>query len=208
MKMKIEIVRLPLLLLSLCFCIFVSCKKKKAEEYTTQELIDQGKSISELLDERPADSLIGLIYQSGLIFYVDTSAATALVVSQSDISSTAWWGCNGQYIDGVQGSTLGLGDSNTYKIATNCNDASSAAGHCYYSTLNNYHDWYLPCEDEMKLVYSALKAKNVGDFQDDYYWTSTQHDQYYARYLLFLDGSVGFKSKSDPHRVRGIRSVY
>ncbi len=196
-----------ILLSSLIGLFFLSCKKKNPEKLTTQDLINQGKNIIDLLELRPADSLIGKDYKGGILFYVDTTSKSGLVVSKEDISENAWWGCNGQYISGVQSAEFGVGDSNTYKISTQCTDATSAAALCYYSNLENYQDWYLPSEDEMTMVYSVLKPKNVGSFADTYYWTSTQENEHYARYLLFLDGSTGFATKSDPFRVRAIRNV-
>lgn len=197
--------KLFLFLIGLSLICF-ACKKEEPVDYSAEELIEQGLTIEELLEEKPVGALIGLEYQGGILFHIDTTLKTGLVVSKTDISETAWWGCNGQSI-GVGSHDFGQGDSNTNQIVSLCNDAASAAALCYYSYLENYQDWYLPSEDEMELIYSTLKPLNVGDFEDDFYWTSTEHNQFYAQYLLFLDGSVGFKAKSDPHRVRAIRDV-
>ena len=43
--------------------------------------------------------------------------------------------------------------------------------------LNGFSDWFLPSSGELDLMYGNLKRRNLGDFTDGWYWSSTEHRQ-------------------------------
>lgn len=89
-------------------------------------------------------------------------------------------------LDGATSAEIGFGQSNTdliiqcmessnykwnnnYKVKTN----EYAAKVCDVYELNGYDDWFLPSKQELFMVYSNLFLNGIGDFFDDYYWSST-----------------------------------
>lgn len=59
-----------------------------------------------------------------------------------------------------------LGSLNWYDAKTQCEDYSEG----------EYTDWYLPSRDELNLLYNNLSLKGLGNFKDDWYWSSTDTD--------------------------------
>ena len=194
-------------LISCSFLVFsYSCKKDS--DPTAQELLNKGENMATILTLKPVDSLVGKQYLGGFIFYVDSASATGKIVGGSDINETSSWGCSGQDMTGAVDATLGAGPSNTDYLVQNCPDLFSAANYCAGSVENGFTDWYLPSEDELKLIYTVLKPIGVGNFADDYYWSSTQTvgNTNGAQHVSFVDGSVSFSTKSNLHRVRAAKN--
>jgi hypothetical protein len=182
-----------------------SCKKEGVP--TAQELLDKGESMATILSLKPVDSLVGKLYLGGFIFYVDSATATGKIVGGSDVSESASWGCSGQDMTGATDSAFGFGAANTDFLVQNCTSLNSAANFCSGAVENGFTDWYLPTEDELKLVYTVLGANKIGGFADDYYWTSTQTpaSTNAAQHVLFVDGTVSFSSKSNGYKVRAVK---
>ena len=94
----------------------------------------------------------------------------------------------------------------------NWDDAMGAAAS---ATSQGYDDWYLPSIEELQLMYSTIGqgGGNIGGFQDDYYWSSSEtftYDGYFfynAWNVYFNDGNSNHYSKNSSNRVRVIRSV-
>ena len=40
-------------------------------------------------------------------------------------------------------------------------------------SFGNYKDWFVPSKDELNLIYQNLKLKNIGNFNNIQYWSST-----------------------------------
>lgn len=59
-----------------------------------------------------------------------------------------------------------LGFLNWYDAKTKCEDFS----------VEGYSDWYLPSKDELNLIYTNLSQKGIGDFDMEWYWSSTETD--------------------------------
>jgi hypothetical protein len=80
---------------------------------------------------------------------------------------------------------IGTGKSNTRELVrqaqrrgiktgvNHLNQAYCAAVACTGLNINGYNDWFLPSEDELKLMYSNLFQKGLGGFAAVYYWSST-----------------------------------
>jgi len=51
-----------------------------------------------------------------------------------------------------------------------------------------FTDWRLPTKDELNLMYVNLKARNLGSFGNNTYWSSSQDGDNYTWYQSFSDG--------------------
>ena len=74
-----------------------------------------------------------------------------------------------------------------------------------------YDDWFLPSRDELNLMYTSLKTNGLGDFVNDYYWSSSERNENsYANYAclkLFDTGSQkALSDRTDDCRVRPVRA--
>jgi len=43
--------------------------------------------------------------------------------------------------------------------------------------INGFSDWFLPSSGELDLMYGNLKGRNIGDFSNGWYWSSTEYRQ-------------------------------
>lgn len=80
---------------------------------------------------------------------------------------------------------------------------SSAVSLCNNYTLEGFTDWRLPTKDELVTVYN--NKNSIGGFKNDWYWSSTAGDSYYAWEVDFSDGDVDNYSKSHSNYVRCVR---
>jgi hypothetical protein len=90
----------------------------------------------------------------------------------------------------------------------NINDDEHPAAHwCSNLNINGYTDWYLPAKDELNLIYNNLK--NSGLFENNFYWTSTEHAAYTTFAWTQYFGYVYqyYASKASYGYVRAIRKV-
>jgi len=74
-----------------------------------------------------------------------------------------------------------------------------------------YNDWYLPNIEELELMYNTIGqgADNLGNFKNDFYWSSTEYEfqNNYALGLSFNIGPTGPADMNFAESVRVIRSV-
>jgi TolB-like protein len=83
-------------------------------------------------------------------------------------------------IDGTK-TELGTGKKNTQLITADLSiGVPEAALHCVELEYGGFHDWFLPSKDELNLMYVNLKRKNLGDFADELYWSSSE--SYYMQF--------------------------
>jgi hypothetical protein len=77
-------------------------------------------------------------------------------------------------------------------------------------TSQGYDDWYLPSIDELELMYSTIgyggPEGNIGGFEYDWYWSSSESSSYLAWGVAFSDGTTGSTSKNYAWLVRIIRA--
>ena len=78
-------------------------------------------------------------------------------------------------------------------------------------TSQGYDDWYLPSIDELELMYSTIgyggPEGNIGGFEYDWYWSSSEYDNDSAWSVNFNNGSTSnYSYKPHTHRVRVIRA--
>ena len=147
----------------------------------------------------------------GIIFYDkgnNTGGWRYLEASPVDLGKTQW---QSSFTD-VNGTKpdIGNGKENTQLITKgNCRPALM----CQQYSFGGYNDWFLPSKAELDLMYINLKMiRDVGNFSDEWYWSSTQSGGNGAWSQLFKDGQqngggydwdAGYKSKT--HSVRACR---
>jgi hypothetical protein len=155
----------------------------------------------------PATYTIGQAALGGIIAYINGGGSTGtsgLVATAADISTSAEWGCFGEFITGADGTAIGTGNQNTIDIMAGCATAGIAARLCGDLTEGGYSDWYLPSKDELNALYINRVA--IGGFANDDYWSSTEFDDVFAWLQNFSDGVQYENSKDYTAYVRAIRS--
>lgn len=154
----------------------------------------------------PPAYTIGQAALGGIIAYTNGAGTSGFVVTSTDVSTSAIWGCVGIVISSAEGTAIGTGAANTAAIVANCATAGIAARLCDNLVSGGYSDWYLPSTDELYAIYTNRTA--IGGISTSYYWTSTQQpgDDYYATQQSFSTGAQVPGRKDTSARVRAIRS--
>ena len=67
-----------------------------------------------------------------------------------------------------------------------------------------FMDWRLPTKRELNLVYNQKSF--IGGFANSYYWSSTEHDYYYAWTQYFSNGFQNYNDKANASLVRAVRA--
>ncbi len=175
----------------------------------------------------------------GIVFYVSTtkinvqpgisSGGYCLEAAPKTWNNTASdpllnWGCYGTWIGGSlsTGVGIGTGASNTAKIMADCSPLNIAARRAGDSTFGGWDDWFLPSKGELDLMWTNLASAtpSLGDFREDYYWSSSQNNSinavwggntawvqyFYAGGQGYGTGDYSYYAKNDPHFVRAIRA--
>jgi hypothetical protein len=192
------------------------------EGYYSQAEVD---ALIAALDARitALEPAVGDVYQGGVVFYIfveadagyvagETHGLIAAVADQS--SGIQWRNGNTNQTTGATGTAVGTGAANTTTIVTaqGATETSYAAGLAKAYAAGGYTDWFLPSKDELNLMYSNIGQGsllgNIGNFDDDYYWSSTEHDYSNAWYMHF-DAELAFMAfnvKYYPANVRAVRA--
>ncbi|NCC53577.1 MAG: DUF1566 domain-containing protein [Spartobacteria bacterium] len=80
---------------------------------------------------------------------------------------------------------------------------------CEDLSFGGYSDWYLPSQVEAYYLWSVHETieagGNITNFQNGYYWSSTEINAYAAWGQVFFDGRQVDPSKGNGHRVRCVR---
>ena len=70
----------------------------------------------------------------------------------------------------------------------------------FYDAIRAYENlgsgWRLPTIEELELMYEKLHKKGIGNFHNDYYWSSSENDTSYAWLQYFGSGAQGFNFES------------
>lgn len=148
---------------------------------------------------------IGDQIEGGLLFYLDDSNSRGLVVTSNDIGQFEW-GCMDEVINETSATALGYGYANSLNIVSNCNEIPIAASVCLNLNYLGYSDWFLPSKFELEQIYEISGDENIGNFEDSWYWSSTQYDNNSTWVVDFNNGLVASNDKSAQGNVRGIRA--
>ena len=171
----------------------------------------------------PASEQVGDFYGGGVVFYIFESGDTGyiagethgLIAAVEDQSSGIQW-YNGSYVTtGATGTAVGTGADNTTTIISvqGATETSYAAGLARAYTGGGYTDWFLPSKDELNKMYTnratinTTAAANSGsDFANNYYWSSSEIDNYFAWFQNFNDGAQSYFNKDPTYDVRAVRA--
>ncbi len=127
-----------------------------------------------------------------------------LIAASADNSPGVRWGYDWDPV-GAYGAYIGTGASNTSKILSAYTTRPIAASICGDLFSEGYGDWYLPSRWELAQLYAH--RIEIGGFQGDFYWSSTEIDRTYAWYQHFGTGNQeNLHNKSNLRRVRCIRT--
>jgi hypothetical protein len=167
----------------------------------------------------------------GVVFYVKTSKTDGwqyIEVAQEDIEGSEW-GCFDSPVSNARISDIGMGKENTKAIVdlhdgfdnyyenpsvcSNVSNGSVAAKLCLDYVNGGADDWFLPSENEMKLIYENVHLTGLGNFttggvnETILYWTSTEHDDNTAVTEDFSTGDRGYLCKQCDFGGTKIRAV-
>ena len=166
---------------------------------------------------------VGDFYGGGVVFYIFESGDTGyiagethgLIAAVEDQSSGIQW-YNGSYVTtGATGTAVGTGADNTTTIISvqGATETSYAAGLARAYTGGGYTDWFLPSKDELNKMYTnratinTTAAANSGsDFANNYYWSSSEIDNYFAWFQNFNNGAQSYFNKDPTYDVRAVRA--
>jgi len=164
---------------------------------------------------------VGGYAEGGIVFYLDETGEHGLVAAMEDLTEGATidsegnpgyqWGCFAMWLSGADGQDIGTGYQNTLDIVAGCSETPIAASEALAYESDDYSDWYLPSLDELNEMYNTIgtggSEGNIGGFSSNWYWSSSESNNYGAYDVNFGDGSTGnFSSKTKIVRVRVIRS--
>lgn len=182
----------------------------------------------------PKDSLYGLSYQGGLIFYLDEQDTIdnlkGLICAPLDQSQGSERGCFGFDLPSVPnvevfppsgpGAEIGDGKLNTMAILSNGNcPMAPAALDCAEYMGGGFNDWFLPSAKELDLMWENLADSdnngtnqgildqgNLGAFTDSSYWSSTEVIGGSSWVQKFDNGSQIVNVEGTADRVRAVRA--
>lgn len=144
----------------------------------------------------------------GLIFYDkgnNNGGWRYLEAAPVEAEFIAMWSVRDTSVDGTQ-ELIGSGKRNTQLIVEKFKQTSgewdTAAQKTDDLELNGFDDWFLPSKAELDQMYGNLKRKNLGDFKNGVYWSSSC-----SWYQDFSDGSISTWLLKSKYYVRPIRQV-
>ena len=167
-----------------------------------------------------SQAVVGDFHAGGVVFWVDPSnnmQGMVCDINDLDTNIAVEWGCHGSFINGADGAIAGSGEQNTIDIINGCNNTNIAAYLCSNSNAQGYNDWFLPGEEAMFwIMMNRATIDNVaianggtgfvplgaGD-----YWTSTEHNEFYAKYQEVWGGATSNGFKSTLRHVRAVRKT-
>jgi TolB-like protein len=144
----------------------------------------------------------------GIVFYDKGSFSNGwryLEAAPAETEFTAQWEGFGTDVTGTA-TVIGSGKRNTEIIKERLGN-SSAAGRCSSLYFDGFTDWFLPSKDELDMMFLNLKARGLGGFGNDYYWSSSQYSNKETWNQSFSSGhQYNGSYKSFPTSVRAVRA--
>lgn len=169
---------------------------------------------------------IGELYGGGIVYWVTPDGQHGLIASKNDLieGKKVKWDPR----PNPQKSIIGAqsyydGKRNTAAILADFRDNGYPATVCSQYKIDGYDDWYLPSNQELKLMlpaaftinkvlsddnnpntYGLTLINKVGEYGR--YWSSTEHATNAAWLAFFSQDKMDFDRKDTTARVRAIRS--
>ncbi len=112
----------------------------------------------------------GTDYAGGYVFYNNGNGGGLVSSKVNQAANVKWSNVTGTAV-GTTGSAIGTGLANTNAIVAQSGHTSSAAQHCLDYSDGTYDDWYLPSQDEAKLMYTHIGSYLLSDSPS---WSSTE----------------------------------
>jgi len=151
----------------------------------------------------------------GLIFYDkgnNNNGWRYLEAAPEEAEFVAIWSVHHTFVENTR-SEIGYGRRNTQLIIETLRQTTgewdTAAQKIFDLECNGFRDWFLPSQDELDQMYGNLKRRNLGDFKNEFYWSSTQYRSSgnYSYDQNFNNGKMDYNSKTYRRYVRPIRQV-
>lgn len=114
------------------------------------------------------------------------------------------WGCMASSIPNAQFNQIGSGQQNTYSIlnchnelanyytnpaiCSNQNNGTLASKSAKNTEINNTKDWFIPSKNELQEIYNNLSPLNLGNFENENYWSSTEANTTQAKTINLQTG--------------------
>ncbi len=182
----------------------VDCGGSQCAPCAVNFLLGEGYNPCEIIGMGiPVDSLYGIDYEGGMIFYVDTANCFGLVASYADLDSAIWGGS--WFVNNSDNAGVRLGQTNTTAIVANSGTLATAAKACDDLVLNGKSDWFLPSIDATTHMFNNLVLNGFGTWTPAPYWSSTQASFTNAWSFNPTNGPTS-ASKASLFRVRAVRS--
>ncbi|HAN20582.1 MAG TPA: hypothetical protein DCP51_02720, partial [Clostridiales bacterium] len=123
----------------------------------------------------------------GLIFYIDDT--TYYEAAPIDIERNTFSNITDKAIRTTE-TAIGTGATNTAAIIEQASGAN---------------DWFLPSKNEIAAMYNNLKIYGLGNFTNNFYWTSSEYNASYGVLFNFSDGTNSILYKNSSIRIRPCR---
>lgn len=149
---------------------------------------------------------IGERFGGGIIFYLKEGGNHGLIADTIDLPQAVWYNNEIYTVTGALKKGIGSGKENSRKILESQGQPGTryAAALCAKSKRGGYTDWFLPSKAELNELY--LQKNVVLGFADNYYWSSSEEDQFTAWSENFTNGYQYNDYKSYESYVRAIRA--
>jgi len=149
----------------------------------------------------------------GIIFYDkgnNNGGWRYLEAAPVEAEFQAKWSVHNTMVDNTR-PEIGSGSKNTQLIVEKFKQTSgewdTAAQIVNDLTFGGFSDWFLPTKDELDQMYGNLKRRNLGNFKNEVYWSSSVTDGFYSSYQNFGDGKMDSGWRTNVRFVRPIRQV-
>jgi len=89
-------------------------------------------------------------------------------------------------------------------------ESGSAAQRVTQLDINGFNDWFLPSRNELSHLYGNLHLRNLGNFRNEWYWSSTGYARGNQRWFWAINmanGNNDTRNGTSEFRVRPIRQV-
>jgi hypothetical protein len=140
-------------------------------------------------------------------YYIGENGTEKIYATTSTYQVSRKW-ANGSSTIGVTSTTDGAGNTDDLVNLSDAGAPYEAADYCDGLSAHGHSDWYLPAKDELNLFWnSGRPVAGVSTGVMDYYWSSTEFNNYYAWIQRFSDGGKYVNVKSNNQLVRCVRSA-